>query len=124
MDSIWQDQPAIPASSVFHLADKYTGRSSSDKIASLRSQFGTHKAWGFVASALDEIAWLFNLRGSDIPYNPVFFAYALITTTEVFLYTDKSRLTSEAVESLKGVNILPYDQVSTSLKLSHDLDFR
>jgi Xaa-Pro aminopeptidase len=57
IDEIWKGKPAIPANPVFHLADKYTGRSSADKIEKLRGQFAAKKVWGFVATALDEICW-------------------------------------------------------------------
>jgi Xaa-Pro aminopeptidase len=119
IDLIWKDQPSIPANPVFHLSDKFTGRDSADKIDKLRSQFDAQGAWGCIVSALDEICWLFNLRGSDIPFNPVFFSYALVTKDSVFLYVDKTRLGEDAIEYLDkgGVTILPYDQIFPDLSV-------
>jgi Xaa-Pro aminopeptidase len=71
---------------------KYTGKSTREKIMNLQSQLADKKAWGFVINTLDEIAWLYNLRGSDIPFNPVFFAYALVTQDSAILYTDEAKV--------------------------------
>ncbi|KAG5437159.1 hypothetical protein PCANB_001135 [Pneumocystis canis] len=65
---------------------------------------------------LDEIAWLFNLRGTDIPYNPVFFAYALITNNETMLYIDSMKLDCHVKEHLKNVQIKPYESVFRDLE--------
>lgn len=71
MDKVWGDnRPPRPSNSVFPLDEKYTGKSSKDKIARLRQQIEKKKATATVVTQLDEIAWLFNLRGSDIPFNP------------------------------------------------------
>lgn len=85
-----------------------TGRPSDEKIKSLREQIEKKKAWGFAVTALDEIAWLFNLRGSDIAYNPVSFAYALVTRDDVTLYIDDQKISPEVADyscSLGGSNL-------------------
>jgi len=61
----------------------YTGKSWPEKVSKVREKMSKKKAVGLVVTALDEIAWLLNLRGSDISYNPVFFAYVIVTTDSV-----------------------------------------
>ena len=90
---------------------EYAGKSFQDKIEDLRKELEKKKVLGFVVSMLDEIAWLFNLRGNDIPYNPVFFSYAVITPETVTLYVDESKLTEKAKAQLSGVTIRPYDEI-------------
>src|SRR5262245_47708005 len=70
-----------------------------------------------VISMLDEIAWLFNLRGSDIEYNPVFFAYALITNDAATLYINERKISTEVKKYLKDdVQIAPYEDIMTHLR--------
>ena len=71
VDNIWSDQPSRPCNPIFRLDEKYTGASVSSKIRRLREQMIKTGSPGTVVSQLDEVAWLLNLRGSDIPYNPV-----------------------------------------------------
>lgn len=65
---------------------------------------------------LDEVAWLFNLRGSDIDYNPVFFAYALVTLDSATLYINENKLSKEVKEHLEGVKIRPYEDIFAHIK--------
>jgi Xaa-Pro aminopeptidase len=71
VDDIWSEQPSRPCNPIFRLDEKYTGASVSSKIRRLREQMAKSGSPGTVVSQLDEVAWLLNLRGSDIPYNPV-----------------------------------------------------
>lgn len=71
VDKVWSDQPSRPSNPIFRLDEKYTGASVSSKIRRLREQMAKSGSPGTVVSQLDEVAWLLNLRGSDIPYNPV-----------------------------------------------------
>jgi Xaa-Pro aminopeptidase len=116
VDQIWTKRPARPAEKVIVLSEDYAGRSFKDKISELRKEVSKKKAAGMVVSMLDEIAWLFNLRGNDIPYNPVFFSYAAITPKNATLYVDESKL-SEAVTDYLGqaVDIKPYDALFSDL---------
>lgn len=116
VDEVWgTKKPARPNEPVKVLGMEYTGKSFQDKIEELRKELDKKKAAGFVVSMLDEIAWLFNLRGNDIPYNPVFFSYAVITPTTATLYVDESKLESSAKEHLKGVQIRPYDAIFSDI---------
>jgi Xaa-Pro aminopeptidase len=117
VDKIWQDRPSRPAEKVIVLDEKYSGKPYSTKLDDLRKELKKKKAAGMVVSMLDEIAWLFNLRGNDIPYNPVFFSYAAITPSSAALYTDSSKLSPEAQKYLKdgNVSIRPYESLFSDL---------
>lgn len=116
VDQVWgSKKPARPNEPVSGLGLDYAGKSFQDKIEELRKELEKKKAAGFVVSMLDEIAWLFNLRGNDIPYNPVFFSYAIITATTATLYVDETKLKENAKAHLSGVNIRPYDAIFTDL---------
>lgn len=71
VDRVWSDKPAQPSEAIFRLDDKYTGASVASKLHRVREQLVKVGSPGTVVSQLDEVAWLMNLRGSDIPYNPV-----------------------------------------------------
>ncbi|KAJ1979820.1 hypothetical protein H4R35_001359 [Dimargaris xerosporica] len=112
VDQVWTDRPAPPREQVFVLPTKYAGQAYDDKMAQIRQFLADKEAYGFIVSALDEIAWLFNLRGSDIPFNPVFFSYALVTQDRVVLYMDAAKLTTEAQSHLAAmVTLKPYAAV-------------
>lgn len=111
VDLVWgADRPARSNNPVVLLPEKYTGKDTAAKLADLRKELDKKKASAFVLSMLDEIAWLFNLRGSDITYNPVFFSYAIVTRDSATLYVDASKLDAEARSYLdqNKVAIKPY----------------
>jgi Xaa-Pro aminopeptidase len=110
---VWGDQrPARPSEKVITQPEKYSGKSFEDKIEDLRKELEKKKSLGFVVSMLDEVAWLFNLRGSDIPYNPVFFSYAVVTSTAATLYVDESKLPEDVKKHLGDkVTIRPYEAI-------------
>ncbi|KAK7109470.1 xaa-Pro aminopeptidase 1-like [Littorina saxatilis] len=92
VDLIWDDQPLPPNSSLLLLSKKFTGYTWPEKVSQVQSKLREKKAVAFVITALDEVAWLFNMRGSDIVYNPVFFSYAVVTLKDVHLFIDPRRL--------------------------------
>lgn len=118
VDLIWEDQPPRPRNNIFHLGDEYAGQSVSDKINALREKLNKIGSPGLVVSQLDEVAWLFNLRGSDIPYNPVFFAYAILTKEDCTLFCNPNSITADVREYLQRnkVVILEYSQVWKALE--------
>ncbi|RMJ25201.1 hypothetical protein PHISP_03925 [Aspergillus sp. HF37] len=118
VDLVWaKDRPARPRELVTVHPVKYAGKSFQEKIGDLRKELEKQKKAGFVISTLDEIAWLFNLRGTDIPYNPVFFAYAVITPTTAELYVDDDKLTPEVKAHLgQDVIVKPYDSIFADAK--------
>jgi Xaa-Pro aminopeptidase len=114
VDKVWgKERPERPSNTVFPLEEKYAGKSIKDKITRLREQIQKKKASATVVTQLDEVAWLFNLRGSDIPFNPVFFAYATVTTSKATLFTNKNRLNDAAISTLEEdqIAIEPYEAV-------------
>lgn len=116
VDKVWaKDKPARPNEPVRVLEMQYAGKKFQEKIEELRKELDKKKAAGFVVSMLDEIAWLFNLRGSDIPYNPVFFSYAVVTPTTTTLYVDETKLPDNAKAHLAGIHIRPYDDIFSDI---------
>lgn len=119
VDIVWSDgRPAHPCEPVIVLNEKLTGRNVQSKLRDLRQDLGKRKAAGIVVSMLDEIAWLFNLRGSDIPFNPVFFAYAIVTPETATLYIDESKLDNACKTHLATNSIVlrPYDAIMEDAK--------
>ncbi|KAK5663915.1 hypothetical protein OQA88_126 [Cercophora sp. LCS_1] len=111
VDIVWgSERPSRPSQPVVLLAEKYAGKNTASKLADLRKELEKKKSAGFVISLLDEIAWLFNLRGNDIPYNPVFFSYAIVTHDSATLYIDSSKLSPECHAYLEEnkVAVKPY----------------
>jgi Xaa-Pro aminopeptidase len=111
IDPVWGgDRPARSSNPVKLLVGKYSGKDTATKLTELRKELAKKKAAAFVLSMLDEVAWLFNLRGSDITYNPVFYSYAIVTQDSATLYVDASKLDDESRSYLdqNKVTIKPY----------------
>jgi len=124
VDVVWGDaKPARPQDPVVVHPLKYAGKPHTDKLASLREELTRRNAYGVIVSALDELAWLFNLRGSDVECNPVFYAYAVITHHKATLYLDDAKVTDEVREHLgPGVTLGQYQQIFEDLRhLSENL---
>ena len=115
---IWQDRPAIPENSVEIYPLQYAGEPAHEKIARIRRALREQHADGMLMSALDDIAWTLNLRGTDVHCNPVFVSYLLISTKDVTLYINKVKLSQEVVAYLKteGVGVALYEDVRKGLK--------
>lgn len=120
IDAIWRDRPSKALKPVSELAVSYSGRSAEDKLRWLRAALKEKypDCRGILISALDEIAWLLNLRGSDIPFNPVFFAFALVTDTGCKLYIDSPDRIKTGDKGL--FECAPYDAVYSDLRLNTD----
>lgn len=115
-DTVWTDQPPTPAETVFKLADSITGLSVAQKLALVRDKMKSSKTDLLPLTKLDQIAWLFNLRGQDIPYNPVFIAYALITSDTAYLFTNTRRIQTDAKQALsEWVQFEPYERYAETL---------
>ncbi|KAI5120596.1 hypothetical protein M0805_008073 [Coniferiporia weirii] len=124
VDTVWGgDRPARVKNKVFPLDVKHAGKSSQEKIANLREQMQKKKTVGMVVNMLDEVAWLFNLRGSDIDFNPVFLAYAVITLDKSVLFVDSEQVDDDVRVHLgENVEIQPYGLIFAYLKeLSNSL---
>ena len=113
VDHVWGKQkPARPHEKVKAHPVKFSGKEASEKFEDLRKEIEKKKVAGLVISMLDEIAWTFNLRGNDIPYNPVFFSYAVITPSSATLYVDDTKFEGDVKDHLgPGVHIRPYSAI-------------
>lgn len=117
VDLLWVDRPPPPSSPVWPLDCSVAGMSVEDKLDSVRAELKRCKVSAIILCALDEIAWVLNMRGSDVPYNPVFLSYLLITEKEAVLFVNERRLTREALESLSSkVTVVPYNEVEQRLR--------
>ena len=118
---IWKNRPALP-SQPFYICDiRFAGETASNKLASLREQMKKNQADTFVISALDEIAWLFNIRGNDVDFNPVVIAYAMVELDKAILFVDPKKVTDKSAAFLQeqGITIEPYNDIYLQLnKLS------
>ncbi|KAL6862145.1 X-prolyl aminopeptidase [Trichoderma novae-zelandiae] len=122
VDAVWaEDRPARPQQRITVLSEKFAGRSVKSKLSDVFSELEKKRSPGLFISMLDEVAWLFNLRGNDIPYNPVFFSYAVITPKGAALYVEESKLDEECREHLTkcDVAIKPYETFFRDAKLLH-----
>lgn len=115
---VWTDRPVIPENSVEIYPMQYAGESCHEKLARIRKALREKHADGMLVSALDDIAWTLNLRGTDVHCNPVFVSYLLISSKNVTLYINKVKLTPEVEAYLKaeGVEVAPYEDVAKGLK--------
>ena len=118
LNQIWKDRPAIPENPVEIYPLKYAGESCREKISRIRKALRDAHADGMLMSALDDIAWTLNLRGTDVHCNPVFVSYLLISSNHVTLYINKVKLTPqvEAYLDSEGIAVAPYEDVAKGLK--------
>ena len=115
---IWKDRPVIPTAAIFEHNEKYAGLTRSEKLAQVRTQMESHGAQYHLISTLDDIAWLYNLRGKDVACNPVFVSYAIVSEKLSYLFTAASKLSDELMMRLKedGILIKPYGDIETYLQ--------
>lgn len=115
---IWKNRPAIPANPVEIQPMEYAGESFTSKVTRIRKALREQHADGMLISALDDIAWTLNLRGTDVHCNPVFVSYLLVSTDKISLFVDEKKLTEEVKDYLKdnGVSLYNYEQVVEGLK--------
>lgn len=114
----WKGRPAAPSSEVYVHEVEYTGLTASQKLALLREKLAAAGTDTMVVTRLDSIAWLLNLRGSDIEYNPFFLSYVLVQPQQTTLFVNTSRLNKRAKEYLaeNGVSLREYDEVLPCLQ--------
>ncbi|MCL2597547.1 MAG: aminopeptidase P family protein [Paludibacter sp.] len=123
ISDIWTDRPELPANQCFVYDVKYAGESTTNKLTKVRSALKKSHADIFVMSALDDIAWLFNIRSNDVNFNPLTIAYALVEEKNATLFIDQKKITAEVANYLKSenVDVKPYLSIYSELKnLSSD----
>lgn len=115
---IWKDRPSIPENPVEIQPLEYAGEDASSKIQRIRKALRTYHADGMLVSALDDIAWTLNLRGTDVHCNPVFVGYLLIASDKVSLFVDEAKVSAEVRAYLEahGVSLYNYNKVEDGLK--------
>lgn len=115
---IWKDRPSLPLNPPFILPLSYAGKNCTEKIAEIREQILLNHADAILLSALDEIAWTLNLRGSDVHCNPVFVSYLFITDTTTTLYILPEKITPEIKQYLNDnqIEVKPYQAIEADLR--------
>lgn len=126
VDLVWgSKRPPVPSQPIYVLQEAFTGSTWQEKVSNIRSQMQKHRKapTAVLLSMLDETAWLFNLRSSDIPYNPFFYSYTLLTDSSIRLFVNKSRFNSETLQYLNSsctgpmcVQLEDYSQVYDSVQ--------
>ncbi|MHC2993515.1 Xaa-Pro aminopeptidase [Pontibacter sp. HJ8] len=117
LDPIWEDRPELPTAPAFLLDEETTGKPTTEKLADLRAALKKARADYHLISSLDDLAWLFNMRGSDVKCNPVVLGFALISQQEVMLFVDAAKLSEVDKQELQqaGVTLKPYEEVEQVL---------
>jgi Xaa-Pro aminopeptidase len=109
LHSMWENRPSLPSAPAFLITEEFTGQSIAHKLDLVREALKQYRAQYHLISSLDDLAWLFNLRGKDVSYNPIVLCFALITTTKLSA-ADKANLVQN------GVEILSYESIAQDLQ--------
>ncbi|ERN17574.1 hypothetical protein AMTR_s00059p00137420 [Amborella trichopoda] len=119
VDKVWKNRPLPELQPVFLQPLEFAGRSVADKLKALREKLDQEKATSIIVAALDEVAWLYNIRGNDVSYNPVVHAFAIVTTSSAFFYVDKRKVTQEVHNFMveMGIEVQDYGTVVSDVVL-------
>ena len=114
---LWKDRPAMPLSPAFIHDTQYAGRSFTEKLAAVRKEMDANGAESLLLSALDEIAWLLNIRGNDVHCNPVVVSYLLIEKNAVHYFIQPQKVTAEltAYFNVNGISVHTYEEIEDYL---------
>lgn len=117
----WKDRPAIPQTPIFSHDVKYAGKSRTEKLTEVRNEMQKLNSGYYLLSSLDDVAWLMNIRGGDVPNTPVVTAYVLISQTGCQLFIDKNKVNNDVKKELESddIEVLDYELIEkaiTSLK--------
>ncbi|MFZ0391948.1 MAG: aminopeptidase P family protein [Calditrichia bacterium] len=116
VDGIWEDRPEFPPAPVEVHPEKYAGESLESKLKRLREYMADEECKVHVLTTLDTIAWLFNIRGADIDYNPVAISYAIVAEGDAYLFLNSGKVTDKLRKHLEPlVEILDYDEFGDAL---------
>ena len=117
LDLIWPERPGLPVGSVYEHIAPHASQSRASKLASVREAFLSQGASHHAISSVDDIAWLFNLRGADVSYNPVFLAHALIDAAGATLFVADDKISPALAQLLlaDGVQLQPYSQAAAAI---------
>ncbi|SJN31648.1 aminopeptidase P family protein [Psychrobacter sp. JB385] len=114
---IWEDRPALPDAALYAHDASFVAQSATDKLAAVRAGMAEAGATHHLLSSLDDIAWLTNLRGADVDYNPVFLAHMLISEDNATLFVENSKVSTEIANHLdtSGITLAAYESVQEAL---------
>ena len=114
---LWNDRPQLPTQPLYVLEEQYAGQSVADKLEAVRQEMAKHNADVYVLSSLDEIAWLFNIRGTDVDYNPLVIAYAMVEKNKVTLFIAPGKLTAFSMKYVveNKICVADYEHVVPAL---------
>lgn len=117
LEPIWQNRPALPAAPAFLLGQDTVGEGLESKLGRLRAALKIHRADYHLISSLDDLAWLFNMRGADVKCNPVVLGFALISREKAILFIDANKFAEQDKRLLQaaGVALQPYDLIEAAL---------
>ena len=115
--NVWADRPSLPDTPIFGHAIEYAGKSRAEKLAMVREKMKEKEVVYHFISTLDDIAWLYNIRGTDVEFNPVAYYYALVGMEKAWLFIHPAKVPAELAQALEGdgIGIIPYDSVATYL---------
>ena len=118
VNEIWNDRVSLPKEKAFLLGVEYSGESFSDKLKRIRQSMKSKNATTHILASLDDIAWLFNIRGRDVKSNPVVLSYAVIALDNIYLFIDENKLDENIKNELskENVQIKGYDEVYNFIK--------
>lgn len=118
IEEIWNNKPDLPKEKAFLHDIKYCGKSAKEKIEEVRVEMKKMGAQSYIISSLDDIAWLYNIRGNDVKDTPVVLAYAIVNEEKATLYIDKNKLSNEDQIKLnnEGIKIDEYSNIFEDVK--------
>ncbi|WP_201536032.1 aminopeptidase P family protein [Psychrobacter immobilis] len=117
LTEVWTDRPQLPAAKLYPHDEQFLAQSATSKLAAVRAGMAEAGATHHLLSSLDDIAWLTNLRGADVDYNPVFLAHMLISKDSAILFVDNNKVSAELVIGLEdsGITLAAYEAVQDAL---------
>lgn len=118
INELWEDRPGLPSDPIFIHDIEFAGKDRGRKIREVQQGMKKYGASHYLLTSLDDIAWLFNIRGNDIPSNPVVLSYAVISEEKAYLFIDKNKVGADASNEFEssGIEIMDYDDIDKFLK--------
>ncbi|MBE6051539.1 MAG: aminopeptidase P family protein [Clostridium sp.] len=118
LDEVWEDRPEVPRDPIFIHDIKFAGKSTEEKLSEVRKEMEVLGGENYIITSLDDIAWLFNIRGNDISYNPVCMSYALVNKNNAVLYISFDKVANEVKLALEdaGVELREYSEIFKDVK--------
>lgn len=113
IDIIWENRPALSSEPVYLIDTKYVGKTVAQKLEMIRSKMKDYETEYHIVTSLDDIAWIYNIRGNDIAYNPVVLAFSVITMEKAYLFVNEKALNDEIKSyfNQNNVEIRPYEEI-------------